>query len=165
METDMEERLKMAEEYIHQQYVDECKQSGWDFKRKARAYSKLPQSMHEPVLDWMTNGEGSDYIQELMSNIYEHKRWTAIDYDNAPPYVRNLQPKWMYIMIEDAVAGSVEDYIKILKTDFKEYKNNGFLGECDDTHWRNYVKMMELMHEHCQKLCALSGDDHEEGKD
>ena len=127
MDMDMEQRLKMAEEYIRQQYVDECKASGWDFKKKARAYSKLPLSMRKPVLDKMTNGEVSDYIQELMANIYEHKRWTAIDYDNAPPYVRNLQPKWMYIMIEDAVAGTVEDYIMILKIDFSKYKYNGFL--------------------------------------
>jgi len=165
MEMDMEFRLKMAEEYIHQQYVNECKESGWNIKRKANLYKDLPPSMHEPILDRMADEVVVDYLQALIGRIYENRLWSSKDYDNAPPYIKEKQPKWLLILIEKVVNGTFENCLDLLGTDFKYFKDAEYLRYTDDGSQKNWERMMELMHKHCQKLCGLGADDHEEGKD
>ncbi len=156
MDRDMEERLKLAEEYIHQQYVNECKDAGWDIRRKAKAYESLPSSMHDDITDLMMDQTVTDYLQVLFSEFYEHKLWTVKDYESAPPYVRDRQPMWMYVLIEKAVEGTFELCIRILMMEFEDIKKAGLLG--DDTgsaSGRNFVRMMRLMHRECQIICLI----------
>ena len=165
METNMEERLKMAEDYIRQQYINRCTEAGWNIRRKAIAYTDLPQSMHMPIMDKMADEAVVDYLQALIGRIYENRLWSSKDYDNAPPYIKEKQPKWLLILIEKVVSGTFEICLDLLCTDFRYFKDAGYLGCSDDWSERNYIRMMGLMHEYCRKICGMRADGHEKRKD
>lgn len=142
MTNDMEVRLKMAEEYIHQRYLDDCKECGWDIIGKAKHYLQLPPSMHDPALDIMAGEEFSEFLQVLFYNFREYKLIHSKDYEQAYSFIKQKQPKWLLLTIEKAVDGPFGECLNIIRLDIRYLLDADLLGDGDNYNGRVYRRAM-----------------------